>query len=34
MSKNLEALLETLAEYPALADTACLSLPREAYLSP
>jgi phenylpropionate dioxygenase-like ring-hydroxylating dioxygenase large terminal subunit len=33
MSKSLEALLDTLAEYPGLADTACRSLPREAYTS-
>ena len=34
MSKGLDALLDTLAEYPGLADTASLSLPREAYTSP
>ncbi|HEX3065647.1 MAG TPA: Rieske (2Fe-2S) protein, partial [Dongiaceae bacterium] len=34
MSKSLDALLDILAEYPGLADTACLSLPREAYTSP
>jgi phenylpropionate dioxygenase-like ring-hydroxylating dioxygenase large terminal subunit len=34
MSKGLDALLDTLAEYPGLADTACRSLPREAYTSP
>ena len=33
MSKSLEALLDTLAEYPGLSDTACRSLPREAYTS-
>ncbi len=33
MSKSLDALLDTLAEYPGLPDAACLSLPREAYTS-
>ena len=34
MTKTLGALLDDLAEYPGLPDTACLSLPRDAYTSP
>jgi phenylpropionate dioxygenase-like ring-hydroxylating dioxygenase large terminal subunit len=34
MTKNLDALLDDLGAYLDLPDTACLSLPREAYLSP
>src|ERR1043166_6251790 len=34
MTKTLGALLDDLAEYPGLPDTACRSLPREAYTSP
>jgi len=31
---DLDGLLDTLAEYPALDDTACLTLPPEAYINP
>jgi phenylpropionate dioxygenase-like ring-hydroxylating dioxygenase large terminal subunit len=34
MVKTLGALLDDLSEYPGLPDTACFSLPREAYTSP
>ncbi len=34
MTRTLDALLDDLAAYPATPDNACVSLPREAYISP